>query len=76
MDDVAILVSSSTTEEKCRRLKQVHAECEAWAKKHASVFALSKYPLLHLTKKVMEFDFNQELDLDEVRRIRPTPQAK
>ena len=32
IDDVAILVSSRTTEENCRRLKQVHAECEAWAK--------------------------------------------
>ncbi|RDL35893.1 uncharacterized protein BP5553_06505 [Venustampulla echinocandica] len=33
IDDVAILVSSRTTEEKCKRLKQVHAECEAWTKK-------------------------------------------
>jgi hypothetical protein len=75
-DDVAILVSSRTTEENCRRLKQVHAECEAWAKKHASVFAPSKYTLLHLTKKSKEFDLDQELELDEGRTIKPTPQAK
>ena len=34
IDDVAIFVSSRTTEENCRRLKQVHAECEAWASLH------------------------------------------
>ena len=58
IDDIAILVSSQTTEENCRRLKQVHGECEAWAKKHASVFAPSKYTLLHPTKKPKEFDLN------------------
>ena len=76
IDDVAILVSSRTTEENCRRLKQVHAECEDWAKKHASVFAPSKYTLLHLTKKPKEFDLDQELELNEGRTIKPTPQAK
>jgi ribonuclease HI len=76
IDDVAILVSSRTTEENCRRLKQVHAECEAWARKHASMFALSKYTLLHLTKKPKDFDLNQELELGEGRTIKPTRQAK
>ena len=76
IDDVAILVSSRTTEENCGRLKEVHAECEDWAKKHASVFAPSKYTLLHLTKKPKEFDLDQELELNEGRTIKPTPQAK
>jgi hypothetical protein len=31
INDVAILVSSRITEENYRRLKQVHAKCEAWA---------------------------------------------
>jgi hypothetical protein len=35
IDDVAMLLSSRTTEENCKRLRQVHAECETWAKKHA-----------------------------------------
>lgn len=76
IDDVAILVSSRTTEENCGRLKEVHAECEDWAKKHASVFAPSKYTLLHLTKKPKEFDLDQELELNGGRTIKPTPQAK
>ena len=69
-------MSSRTTAENYRRLKQVHAECEAWAKKHASVFAPSKYTLLHLTKKPKEFDLDQGLELDKGRTIKPTPQAK
>jgi hypothetical protein len=76
IDDVAILVSSRTTEENCRRLKQVHAEYEVWARKHASVFAPSKYTLLYLIKKPKEFDLNQELVLGEGRTIKPTRQAK
>lgn len=72
IDDIAILVSSRTMEENYRRLKQVQAECETWAKKHASVFAPNKYTLLYLTKKPKVFDLDQELELDKGRTIKPT----
>ena len=39
IDDVSILIHSTTTEENCRKLQALYLRCEDWARKHASKFA-------------------------------------
>ncbi|KAI0994031.1 hypothetical protein K3495_g14151 [Podosphaera aphanis] len=47
VDDTNILTWSSTTEENCQKLEQLHEKCIAWAKSHGVKFAPDKYQLMH-----------------------------
>ena len=56
VDDVNILTYGKSTEENCKTLKEIHENCERWAKRHGSVFAPHKYELIHLAKNPKKFN--------------------
>ncbi|KAF4631705.1 hypothetical protein G7Y89_g6418 [Cudoniella acicularis] len=49
MDYLNILAYSSSTEQNCARLSQVHKKCQGWASRHGITFAPHKYELIHFT---------------------------
>ena len=51
IDDIAISTEGATTRHTTHRLKPLIAECQDWAKKHASVFAPDKFELVHFVHK-------------------------
>jgi ribonuclease HI len=51
IDDVGILVSGEDTTETIEKLTAAAAECEKWARTHASVFAVQKFELIHFVHK-------------------------
>ncbi|RFU23573.1 hypothetical protein B7463_g12765, partial [Scytalidium lignicola] len=65
IDDVGILAEGKDTAETVTTLTGVAQECEEWAKRHASVFAVDKFELMHFVHKYdrRRKDFNKE-DLD------------
>ncbi|RFU25059.1 hypothetical protein B7463_g11279, partial [Scytalidium lignicola] len=65
IDDVGILAEGKDTAETIATLTGVAQECEEWARRHASVFAVDKFELMHFVHKYdrRRKDFNKE-DLD------------
>jgi ribonuclease HI len=51
IDDVALIATGKTTEETNRKLTTLHERAEAWAKRHASVFAPAKYEVIYFMKR-------------------------
>jgi hypothetical protein len=51
IDNVAILQWGSSVEETCKGIETTMQRATAWAKRHASVFALSKFQLTYHTKR-------------------------
>ena len=51
IDDTTLYAISPSTEENCRLLKLAHNRCLSWAHTHRAIFALSKYQLIHLSRK-------------------------
>lgn len=49
IDDTGILIHGNSTEENNRRLDRIHQRMEQWAESAASVFAPSKYHVIHFT---------------------------
>jgi hypothetical protein len=50
VDDLNILVYSSSTAENCRRLERAHEKCQEWARRHGAKFSPEKYELIHFTR--------------------------
>ena len=51
IDDVSLLATGVTPQHNTRALKIAHKKAEDWARKHGSVFATSKYTLVHFTRR-------------------------
>ncbi len=56
VNDINILTYESSITSNCRILKEMHAHCETWARRHEVVFASIKYELIHLTRNSRKFD--------------------
>jgi hypothetical protein len=68
IDDVAILRWGSSTEETCNGLTETMQKANAWAKRHASVFAPSKFQLTHHTRRYkVEVDCQVQVDQTAIR---------
>ena len=51
IDDVSLLAIGATPQHNTQALKIAHKKAEDWARKHGSVFATSKYTLVHFTRR-------------------------
>lgn len=49
-DDVSLLATGGTPQHDTHTLKVAHREAQKWARKHGSVFATSKYTLIHFAR--------------------------
>lgn len=81
IDDLAITADGKTTAVTVRKLKRIAAKCEDWARKHASVFAVDKWELLHFAhkrdkKKAGDLTLPLELPQPNGGTITITPKAK
>ena len=63
IDDVGFTVTGTSAEVNCQVLQTLHTEAETWARRHASVFAPTKYELIHFTNRPREHDTSAELTL-------------
>ena len=50
VDNVNILTYSESIEQNCKKLAEIHVECQKWARKHGSQFCSDKYKLIHLSE--------------------------
>lgn len=50
IDDVSLLATGTTPQHNTLALKLAHREAHKWARKHGSVFATSKYTLVHFAR--------------------------
>ena len=64
VDDTNILAYSTSTEENCRILENLHKKCEHWAKHHGAIFAPKKYHLIHLAKNPRNFNIAAAIKID------------
>lgn len=64
MDDANVLAYSTSTEENCRILENLHKECEGWAKRHGAIFAPKEYHLIHLAKNPRNFNMAAAIKID------------
>jgi hypothetical protein len=62
VDDLNILVYSSSTAENGRRLERAHEKCQEWARRHGAKFSPEKYELIHFTR-------SRRTDLHEAVRV-------
>lgn len=77
IDDTSAVAASESEEKNCRRLALSYAECEDWARRHASIFAPEKFALLHFRPPGQRADTpGPQLDLGEGRVIKPSTPAK
>ncbi len=56
VNDINILTYEFNITSNCRILKEMHAHCETWTRRHEIVFASIKYELIHLTRNSRKFD--------------------
>ncbi|KAA6409153.1 MAG: reverse transcriptase [Lasallia pustulata] len=63
IDDVGFTVTGASAAANSQILRTLHTGAEAWASKHASVFAPAKYELIHFTNKPGDHDTSAELVL-------------
>ncbi len=66
VNDINILTYESSITSNCRILKEMHAHCETWARRHEIVFASIKYELIHLTRNSREFDMQKIVRICDV----------
>ncbi len=71
IDDVGFAVTGASAAANCQILQTLHIGAEAWASKHASVFAPAKYELIHFTNKPGDHDTSAELVL-QTNRVSPS----
>ena len=71
IDDVGFAVTGASAAANCQILRTLHIGAEAWASKHASVFAPAKYELIHFTNKPGDHDTSAELVLQN-NRVSPS----
>ena len=63
VDDANILAYGKSTEENCKTLKAIHRQCETWASRHGSVFAPTKYELIHLSRNPKRFNMTASINI-------------
>ncbi len=56
VNDINILTYESSITSNCRILKEMHAHCETWTRRHEIVFASIKYEFIRLTRNSRKFD--------------------
>ena len=64
VDDVNILTYSESTEQNCKKLAEIHMECQKWARKHGSQFYSDKYELIHFCRTKKKFNMSAEARLE------------
>jgi YD repeat-containing protein len=64
IDDVAILRWGSSTEETCNGLTRTMRKANTWARRHASVFAPSKFQLTHHTRR-RQIEDDRQVQVDQ-----------
>ena len=74
VDDVAILRWGSSIEETCNGLTETMQKANAWAKRHASVFAPSKFQLTHYTRR-RQLELDRQVQVDQTA-VRPSASSK
>lgn len=73
IDDIGILVTGNSTEENCNNLATIHeAVCRPWADTYGSSFAVTKYQLIHFTRRTSS-NINHPLLLSSSHQVTPTP---
>ena len=75
IDDVGFMVSGTSAEANCRVLQALHTEAETWALRHASVFAPTKYELIHFTNKPNNHNTSAVLTLGP-HEVSPTKKCR
>jgi hypothetical protein len=63
VNNINILTYEFNIMSNCRILKEMHAHCETWTRRHEIVFASIKYEFIHLTKN------SRKLDMQAIVRI-------
>jgi hypothetical protein len=56
VNDINILTYEFNITSNCRILKEMHAHCETWTRRHEIIFASIKYELIHLTRNSKKFE--------------------
>lgn len=56
IDNVNVLTYGRNTKDNCKTLEKSHKACKMWTHKHGSIFALTKYKLIHLTRSFKKFN--------------------
>ena len=75
VDDVNILAYGKSTEGNCRTLENMHEKCMKWASRHGSVFAPTKYELIHLSRRPKKFNMQATLTI-ETNAVTPKPDIR
>lgn len=75
IDDTTLCAFSPSTEENCKLLASAHDKCLDWARTHGAVFAPSKYPLIHLSRK-KSINNLATIDLGSQLTVSPKSTAK
>jgi len=64
VDDVNILTYNKSTEQNCKKLAEIHVECQKWARKHGSQFCPDKYKLIYFCRTKNKFNMSAEVRLE------------
>ena len=64
IDDIAILRWGSSIKETCNGLEKAMQRAMIWARKHASVFAPSKFQLTHHTRRRQVADVDRHIQIE------------
>jgi len=64
------LTYGKSTEQNCKKLAEIHVECQKWARKHGSQFCPDKYELIHFSCTKKRFNMSAEVKL-EGQRVGP-----
>jgi hypothetical protein len=65
IDDIAILRWGSLIKETCNGLEKAIQQATIWAKRHASIFAPSKFQLTHHTRRRQVADFDRHIQVEQ-----------
>jgi len=61
-------VYSTSTEQNCARLSEVHKKCQNWALRHGITFAPQKYELIHFTTASKRFNLKASVQLGDISK--------
>ena len=75
IDDIAILRWGSSIKETCNGLEKAMQRAMIWARKHASVFAPSKFQLTHHTRRRQVADVDRHIQIEQTI-ITPSESSK
>lgn len=75
IDDVGILHWGRSTEETCNGLEGTMQKANAWARQHASVFAVDKFQLTHHTRKRQMKEMNKGVQIENTS-VEAAPNSK